>query len=167
MPLPTLETMIGDRVPFLSDTPSDLDKIASKKTEAFYFLQKALGKTDEDVEDESKYTAMEKLLIADFTAYELIQKEVVNKTIGTGSSGGKTIKRVKAADVETEFMFPDKGASTTLTVDTLLKNLKDSICQKATQLDIFIPLCDCSVSQALPMPFIYIEDVDTPPKSLW
>jgi hypothetical protein len=167
MPLPELDVMIRGRVPFLSDSQSDLDKIASKLLEAFYFLQAGLSKTDEEVEDESTYNPLEKLLIADLVAYWLITENMKEKSIGTGATGGKTLKKVKAADVEAEFMFPEKGSNVSFSSDSLLSSLKESICQKAVFLKVYVPICGDCDGGAVPTPFIYISDYDTPPKSLW
>lgn len=160
MALQDITTLVKHRLPFLH---ADYDaKIESFKTESFYFLQKYFGKDDNDVETESTYKPLERMLVADLTAYNLIVSKAIEMTGGNGSTAPatKTIKRAKADVVETEFMNIKASDGTFIQLETgsLLQEIRRALCDKAAALGIGLPMCSLATADTAALPFIFVAD---------
>ena len=162
MALAPINDLVKNRLPFATDIDA---KIEDFKTESFYYFQPYLLKTDMQVEMEGDYTPLERMMIADYTAYQLLVRKAVEGaggTSGSGSgSGAKQLKKAKADVVETEFGYAkaDEGSAILLKTDQLIADLKQSICDKAKAINlkqglaINLPFCDCEEYDVVP-PFI-------------
>jgi hypothetical protein len=157
-----INTLIKGDLPFLDlSNTTVLNKVDTAKWSSFYSLQPYLLKSDTEVEDETKYTNLEKILVAAYTAYQLLFTKAITTLAGdaeTGeSSNNKLLTKAKADVVEAEFS-PIKsadGANISLTGEKLMANLKKKVCDTAMSLNIVLPLCeDCSVFT--PQPYFVV-----------
>lgn len=153
--------LVKESLSYLGDDKDSL--INSRKIQTMYFLQNLLKKTDEEVEDESKYKSLEKILISRITAYELLNKKAIELSGGDSLTGdgpdNSFLKKAKADVVEAEFEQLDikKTASLAQTSEQIMANLKNEICAYAYQLGISIPIyCGCKEYDQF-QPFVIIH----------
>lgn len=148
MPLLTVEEIIKEKLAFVPDTAWQT-KILTYKNEQMYYLNTYLkiSETNDpvEIEDESKWTGMARLLLAEVTAYNLIIHKAIETTGGTETSstgaGSKIVKKGKADVVEAEFEVAkaEDGRTIALKTSALLPVLKENICRYAQTLGIFLP----------------------------
>ncbi len=106
-------------------------------------LEKALGKLYMDFLD---YSNLERLLIADLTAYQYIESQMTKNASNTTDS---IIKKVKADVVEVEY---DTNLSSTTSKSAVLEKLRKSACTKAYTLGIALSICEV-ITTNFPTPF--------------
>ncbi|GAB4493385.1 MAG: hypothetical protein OHK0045_22790 [Raineya sp.] len=106
-------------------------------------LEPSLGKLYQDF---MSYTDLERLLIADLTAFRCFEFHIYTKN--SKSSGDFPIKKVKADVVEVEY-----DSSNSSSKQLLMSNLKNSICQKAAALGICLAMCSQNKDEDYPKPF--------------
>jgi hypothetical protein len=136
--------MAKNRLTFYKETDETL--LIDYQTEVYFLLQSYFKKTDLEVEVENTYKPLERILIADYTAYEFIKREILKNIAGEGgeaASGGKLLKKAKADVAETEFEYAkaEDGNRLVMRAGQILEELKKSICEKARTLGIALPLC--------------------------
>ncbi|MCU0439357.1 MAG: hypothetical protein MUC49_15800 [Raineya sp.] len=90
-----------------------------------------------------EYTDLEKLLIADYTAYKFLDFDFSINNSTQEAQGDNPIKITKADVVEVHF---DTSRSKDDSLIRLTSRLKASICQKAKTLNISLPLCSSGQS---------------------
>jgi hypothetical protein len=152
-----INQLIQNDLPFL-DLSNEivLQKIATAKWSAFYSLQNYLKKLDTEVEDESTYKPKEKILVAAYTAYQLLITKTIETVAGDAQTGvsanNKILTKAKADVVETEFtpIKATDGTNISLTGEKLVESLKDKLCDAALNLEIVLPMCNCGVFTPLP-----------------
>jgi len=159
MPL-AIKDIIQNRLPFVdfTDTTVDtrLDKIIM---EIQYTLQKPLQKEDADVEDESKYSQQEIILIGVYSAYLGLFRKAIITVAGDSETSeqasSKTLKKAKADVVEAEFQVIKASDGSTIQIDSekLLALLKEEICDTAALLGISLVICN-TCSGKPPLSFI-------------
>jgi len=158
MALGNVEQLVRNRLPFLlSDTPTD-NLIESYKIESYYFLQPNTGFSDADVEDDTKYGGVLRMLVADLVAYNLLSQKILANVGGVAGgtvTAGRRVKKGKADVVEAEFDYGKSSDGTFLggTGSELLEQIKSSLCAKAYQLSYSLPMCDCGVDATYFMAF--------------
>ena len=157
-----INSLIANKLPFIDiSNPSVLDKVNLAKTEVLYLLEPYLEKAD--TEDEALYTPQEKILIANYTAYNLLVTKAISTVAGDASvndgavSGNKVLTKAKADVVESEFEIikASDGANIAMSGEKLISELKNQVCTLANQLNISIAICDCG--QVNPIPFIFVR----------
>jgi hypothetical protein len=141
MALGSIFSLVQDRLPFIQTE----EEVNPKMIEVMYILQSETKLDDTLVEIEGSYTSVQRILIADITAYYLLQKEAkknVGGTNGQPGTNGKVLKRAKADVVESEFevLKVGEGQISQSTVD-MLADLKSRACNGARKLGYIIPLC--------------------------
>lgn len=106
-------------------------------------LEAALGKLHMEFLD---YSDLERLLIADLTAYQYIESQMTKSASNTTDS---IIKKVKADVVEVEY---DTNISSNTSKSGVLEKLRKSACAKAYTLGISLSICEI-VTTNFPTPF--------------
>lgn len=138
-----VQTLVYKKLPFLAESNDTNDLILLIKTEAIYLVQPYLEK--ESPEDESLYSKAEISLLADLTAYQILSTKVLENSGGsTGQepSSNKAVKNAKADVVEVTFEYLKPGMNLTEETTKILETLKMSLCQKAAQLNVYLPMCE-------------------------
>lgn len=157
-----INELIANKLPFINiEDDNVLGKVNLSKTEVLYLLEPYLNKAD--TEDETLYTNREKILVATYTAYNLLFTKAISTvagdiTVNSGAVGGnKVLTKAKADVVETEFdiIKAADGANISMTGEMLLSTLKDQLCTLANSMDIPISLCNCN--DLIPKPFIMVR----------
>lgn len=146
MPLLPVLGLVKEYLPFLNDGTQDT-KINSRITQVQYFLQKYFKISDADIEDESKYTGLQNILVAKISAYELLNTKSVELAAGDATAGTTPettfLKKAQADVVEAEFDQFDVKKSATLAKSAaqLMADLLTEICSIAQTLGISLPYC--------------------------
>lgn len=147
----TIIDIVKQKLPFLM-TADDV-VVELEIVQSFYALQKYLLKTDTEVEIETNYTNLQKMLVAYYTAYNLVQrKALVNLQgeNGTATQINQIVKKVKADVVETEFQEANSGNYLILDAEKISNGLKLLVCQTATTLNIRLPICSILKKAVIP-----------------
>jgi len=169
MALKTIDEMVKNRLAFIPQTDW-VTSIDDFRIEQSYYLSQfiEIGDGSEAViEDESNWTGMNKILLAEITSYQLLKKEMVEVVGGEGEdgenitpgSGSKMIKKAKADVVEAEFEYSKSEDGRTLAVKAkeLLFELKNSVCRYSISMGIHLPGY-CPEEDVNPQPpFIIVE----------
>lgn len=161
MALPSINEMVAKELPYLNLLDANqLAKVDMTKFEVFYLLQNELNKTDLEVEVEASYNNKQRILIAYYTAYLLLQSKALETVTGDATAGtspqNKILSKAKASSVESEFdiIKSSDGANFALTADQIMSNLKEKLCTLANQMNISISFCqNCSVDFVPPFIF--------------
>ncbi len=144
--------------------PSD-NIVASCKLEAIYVLQKALGKTEVvDVEDESNYEGLEKIIIADVAAYKILKVFVTSLMVGDSGGNIDDGSRIKkgsvgqnSALVEFDYVNSEDGNNLLMGSKDLLSCLAENVCISAKALCIRVPgFCEKKTKTTI-KPFIFVR----------
>jgi hypothetical protein len=148
----TINEIVLGKLTYLA-SPADDSKIALETTQSFVSLQSYLQKEDVDVLDESKYSEIQKMLVAYYTCYNLITVEAMKNISGSNGNApnpNQLIKKAKADVVETEFQ--DTSGKNTLLFDAekLSGEIKQLLCTTARTMGIFLPICNRKFEVALP-----------------
>jgi len=148
MALPTLIQMVKNNLPFLPTDNSKDAVIQQYIIEAMYYLQPWTLLSNTDVEDESKYSSLQKMLIAQLVGCNLITNQALLNVGGAGGgsgTGAKRIKKGKADVVEAEFDYgkADDGSFLGLSAEKFLNNCKMKACEYAATLNYSLPMCNC------------------------
>ena len=158
-----INDLIANKLSFIDlSNASVLSKVNLAKTEVLYLLEPFLQKAD--TEDETLYSEREKILIATYTAYNLLFTKAITTVAGDinvnggAVSGNKVLTKAKADVVESEFEIikASDGANVAMSGEKLLSNLKEQLCSLANQMGIEISICDCG--EAVPTPFIIVRN---------
>lgn len=136
MALKAVLELVKNRLPFMPLDGSCDEKAEDFKLEQYYYLQSYCNISDADVEEDSSYTGLKRMLVADLVAYYLIVREVVKITGGEdggAATGSKHIKKGKADVVEAEFEYSKASDGNTIAMETkkLVEELRIGICTKA------------------------------------
>jgi len=146
MALQTILEMVKGKMPFLPTDNSMDSKLEQFKLEQFYYLQKWTNIVDADVEDETKYSGLQKMLVSELVIIETLNRKVL-ETVGgvNGASGsaGKRIKKGKADVVEAEFDYGKASDGTFLgkTAEQLAGDHAKKACEYAMTLGYSLPMC--------------------------
>lgn len=137
-----IKDLVYEKARFL--TEADLPLVESEILQTKYALQPYLDKSDVEVEADTSYTELQKMLIAYYTAYQLTVRRAGDNLTGEGGEVPTLeapIKKLKADVVETE--FSELGGQNRLVLDTnsLLESLKKLVCETAMTLKLRLPLC--------------------------
>lgn len=122
---------------------TEISEILGTAQEVCVELESALGKLYMDFFD---YSNLERMLIADLTAYQYIE---AGMTKGASNTTDSIIKKVKADVVEVEY---DTNISSNNSKSSVLERLKKSACAKASTLGISLSICESS-GDDFPTPF--------------
>lgn len=157
--LASITQLISNRLEFLGTVADTV--IEQYRLEAFYYIQNQTEKSDMEVEDETVYTPLQRMLLADIASYFILKRRVVSSTAGTGASAGtgaKRVKKAKADVVETEFEYSDKLQ---MEAEAMLQQARRDACEKAKILSYSLPLCedDLGSGDEAPIPpFFHFTD---------
>lgn len=156
MAIATINQLVHERLTYLN-SGSDNTVIDSKITQEFYFLQSQTEKTDDEVEIESNYKPLQKMLIASLVSWRMLSKRITENMAGSGGSStvtpGKIVKKAKADVVEAEFEIPkaDDGIFLGMSASALLDQLAKEVCSFAAMLHYYIPeVCDQPIVDIIP-----------------
>lgn len=162
MALKTVIELVKNRLPFLPTDTSLDEKIEDFKLEQYYFLQKWTKIEDVNVESDASYTGTLRILVAELTTYNMLVRKVLENmggVNGEAASSGKHLKSGKADVVEAEFEYAKATDGNELLVktDSLISELKVSICNYAYSLGYPLPMC--GQKKNVPPPFVaYVKD---------
>lgn len=154
MALKAVYDMVLNRLSFIPLTGWET-KVGDFQLEQQYYLDTFLQKGEkdpvEDVEDEANWKGMERILLAEITAYQLLTVEII-KTLGGDAesntsvgAASKMIKSAKADVVEAEFEYAkaDDGRTLALKAKELIPELKANVCRYGQSLGFYLPgYCD-------------------------
>ncbi len=155
---------IFDNLPFLDRiNPITITAVDKAKVESFYVLQNALKKSDIEVIDETTYTNQQKLVVAYYTAYKLVEKQAL---LNIGGANGETpngsvfVKKEKADVVEVEYDIAKSGDGAFLNLKTsdILAGLKLQLCSLSREMNISLLICKEFCVKAQPIPVMYFPD---------
>lgn len=160
MAIASVKTMVNDRLPYT--TPGTFDQVIERtRIQMCYLMQNQTLKADGDVEPEANYKALENMLFAAMTSFQLVKSKVIMNMAGDGVSAGtaaKTLKKAKADVTEAEFVVvkADDGALIQMPTEKFLSNLLFEICTMGRTLNYSVPWCSIKLDQ-IP-PFIMADD---------
>lgn len=147
----TILQVISNHLPYLDMTIANvIANVNAIILETKYALQIPLNKTDLQVEDEANYGAQERILVGLYSAYTLVLKKGVTNLFGDVTTGEqpnqavKSLKKAVADVVEAEFdvkVLKSGETNFAQTSESYLATLKQEICQQATLLEIWLPIC--------------------------
>lgn len=149
MALKSVDVMVRNRLQFVPAGEWE-ELIEDFETEQMYYLNTYLDPKKEpaDIEDESKWLGVERLLLAECTTYELLTRQIMTTLGGDAAdsesspgSNSKMVKSAKADVVEAEFEYAKAEDGRTLAVKAsqLVVELRDSICRYAQALGFYLP----------------------------
>lgn len=163
MAIGSINDMVHQRLSYLNNT-TDNTIIDSWTIQQFYFLQGQTEKSDADVETESNYKPIQKMLFAALVSYKMLLKRITENMAGSAGSSvvtpGKVIKKAKADVVEAEFEVPKAKDGVFLQLDAseLLDQLKAEVCSISYMLHYTIPeICDNYPIDVIPPFKVYIQ----------
>lgn len=138
--------MVRSRMVYLPVSATIDTEIGNFTIEQFYYLQKWTILDDNEVEDESKYKALQKMLVAELVCIELLSKKTLSNIAGENggeATAGKRIKRGKADVVEAEFDYAKYSDGTFLgkTAEQLISDHAKKACEYAATLGYNLPMC--------------------------
>lgn len=160
MALASVLTLVKEELPFLNDGTLD-SIINSRILQVQYFLQKYFSIADADVDDETKYTPLQNILVSKITAYGLLTRKAIELAGGNSSSStgpqNTFLKKAQADVVDAEFDQIDikKSLSLGQSSDQLLSNIQLEICTIAQTLNVLLPYCTGNLWDTY-QPFIII-----------
>lgn len=160
--LPSILELVKVDMPFLDD--SDNTRIHIKTLEAMYFLREYIAKTDDQVEDETQWKPLERILLAKLVCMSFLTRKAVQIAGGDSSSedgavpDNSFLKKGKADVVEAEFEQLDIRKTATLGIDatSLYNRIAKEACSHAMTLKISLPFCEMIPADMFkPFYFIY------------
>ncbi len=164
MALKEVIELVKNRLPFVPSSGALDTKIEDFKLEQYYFLQPWTKIPDVDVETDSEYKGILRMLVAELVTYQLIIRKVIENMGGEDgelAEAGKHIKKGKADVVEAEFEYSkaSDGNELLLKTEALLPELKLNICQYSCTLGYNLPMCGKTKSE--PIPFLaFVKDIN-------
>lgn len=157
----TVYKMVLNRLPYLTDNPTNESLISAFTLEAMHELEPCyrVRFTEDGTEDwtrvgdEALYTVMQRSIIADLVAIYIIMTTMVATTGGSSGTPNLTtyIKKAKAGSVEVEYdQFKVKdGAMLSIDGKSLLEKLKADIMRKSRTQGCTFDICDdCTIALA-------------------
>lgn len=107
------------------------------------FLQILVDPTisDANVFDETAWTPLANMLIAELVAYQLIQDTVSQSTASSSSSSTGGQKKIKTGPAEAEWYPNSAAGSSAFGEGGVFDQLRKSICTTASRLRINLPMC--------------------------
>lgn len=166
----TIQQMIFSRLPYLSQTDDNKALIDNFVLETMYELEVCFnvsngGADESNIGDESKYSFLQKMIIADLVCVQLLMNRMIKESVASEESTGevdKFLKSTKAGSVEVEWeqVDPKKGAMFSSGTSTMEYYRKSAI-RKAAQLGCLLDICDGCVqavleSKSMQSPFIVV-----------
>lgn len=151
MALGSISELVQQRLNFL--TVDEIASIDGIKLEFMYEIQEFTKLDDGVVEDESSYTNIQILLIADATAYYLLNGRSLK---GLAEDQARKIKKVKADVVETEFTYESGKAGFNEDTGSLKEQLRKQACARASRLGYSLALCNELQNTDITMPIIAV-----------
>lgn len=142
-----INTLVYKKLPFLVESSDTTELIELFKIDAISLVAEQLPHSDPF--DETAHSKLETTFLAELTAMELLKRKILENTggsAGADSSSNRIIKKTKADVVEAEFEIVKPGVNLTETASMIAGDLKKSICQKASILDISLPMCEVTDS---------------------
>lgn len=117
MALASIEQLATDILP--TDLVVDTPLLQRFITKVYYLLQSYSNLSDTDVETESSYTAKQRILIANYSAFLYLKKILADNSVSVKAADGSIstnaynsrIKKSKADVVEVEFKYADESGS--------------------------------------------------------
>jgi len=149
--------MVLNRLTFIENNPTNEQLISYFIFEVMAQLNVCFKKDDTDLGDETKYSTVQKSIIADLVSiYILIMQAgaVAGGVAGSSAATTTFISKAKAGSVEVEYkQFDVKlGGSFAMASTDLITFYKKNAINKALSLGCIIDICDdCSVKAQLQM----------------
>lgn len=147
--------MVLNRLMFMADTPANEQLISSFTYEVMTQLNICFKLDEADIGDETKYTVLQKSIIADIVCLYILFMQAAGVAGGIGGNaptGATFISKAKAGSVEVEYsQFNIKtGSSLAMDGTALISFYKKQAINKAAALGCTIDICDdCSMSASL------------------
>lgn len=168
----TIYQMVLNRLPFLEDTEANQTLVSTFILEVMFELELCFKVDAEDpdpsnIGDETKYTFLQKTIIADIVAYYILLIKMISNTAGSGgesASAGKFLRRTKAGSVEVEWdQFDTKLGGMSMSGEAMMMLYKKSAMRKASKFGCIIDICDdCTVNVETETPFIPFKVITDP-----
>lgn len=151
MALADINGLIFSYLPFLdpADTTT-VDKVNVQKIKTMYKFAVRLGISESDrenaavVEVEATYTAIGRIFIAAYSAYNLLGVRALSRSEGAADGSvtqGSGIKRARADVVETEFFSSRETTTINANYDQLQGNILTDLCECAKSFNIDLDIC--------------------------
>lgn len=146
MAIGTVNQMVKDRLPYLSDVAND-PLIERKRIEVVYIMQNQSGKDDASVELEASYKAVENIVFAAMIAWYLLQNKIMTTMAGTGAAGSvggaKILSKAKADVTEADFILvkAEDGAMIQMKTTDYLDLIKNDVCSLTRVVGWINPIC--------------------------
>lgn len=146
MALGTILVLVKENLPFLSDGTHDT-KIESQRIQVMYWLQSYLKKSDADVENESTYKPLERILISWLIGYNLLNTKAIEIAGGNSSTSTEPettfLKEAKADVVDAQFDQIDRNKAITLaqSAEEIMATCLKQACAIARTLKINLGIC--------------------------
>jgi len=161
----TVVEMVRNRLPFLTAGDTVDEMINDYKQDVYYYLQPWSRILDDVVEDDSSYTGLKRVLVAEITAYNIVTRKIMVEmggVNGSEASAGKRLKKAKADVVEAEFEYAKANDGGVLATDmnSLATELRNNVWNYAIGLGWYLPDCPKRMPVAIPGFQVFIPDTE-------
>ena len=145
MALGEVLALVKEKLPYADDSSFDT-VIQSEKLQQYYYLQVYKGLEDSEVETDSNWTGLWRLLVVNLVCYQMIRTKAIQTTGGSfGDTNPDTrkLKKAKADVVEAEFVYikASDGSLIQMSAEDAMNKFKETICSYAKTLKINLSLC--------------------------
>ncbi len=147
MAITSINDVPFQRLPWLiSGNVDDISKVENFVFQSQLELQTSLSKSDTDVNDETKYTIKEKLLVGLYTCLLLAKDKALINSVGVAGnapSGNKVLTKTQADVVSAEFttIKASDGSSVVINLDKMLVEFKNEVCRLAGSMGLSLEIC--------------------------
>lgn len=166
MALQSVKEIVNQKLYFIADTPAFDQLIETYQHEQMYYLNTYLFISPDniptEIENETSWEGMNRLLLAEITAYQLILNKVIKTTGGAEGdkpgAGARMLKKGEAKPVSAEFEYAkaEDGRTVAMKMEKLLPELKANICRFSQAVNIILPGY-CPKEKGTPPPFFVVE----------
>lgn len=142
---PTIQKSVYSRIPYLVTDTENNELIDSFTAEIMGELYKPFGIEEADMLDDTKYSILQKALVADMVSVQLLMRRVLTNSEGEGgaaATGNKVLKRAKAGEAETEFhgLKASDGVKLLASAESLIKQLMSDAMRRARSLGFILDI---------------------------
>jgi hypothetical protein len=142
---PTLQKSVYNRIPFMVENDTNTELILSFAAEVMGELYKVFDISDADMLDDTKYSILQKSLIADLASIQILMRQSLLNGEGNGSNaaaGNKMLKRAKAGETEAEFaqLKASDGTKLLMTASQLAEKYMNDALRKARTMGFILDI---------------------------
>lgn len=147
-PLPIYQ-MVRNRLPFLADNTTNEQLISYFIYEVMWQLNPCFKLAEADIGDETKYSMIQKSIIADIVSVYILIMQGASLAGSTTAPGATFMSKTKAGSVEVEWSQFTAGSIGTLAMppEQMREFFKKQAVNKALGIGCIIDICDdCSMT---------------------